>query len=309
MDSDGHLDAFATNGMLRNFNDGDLGMRQRGQNNMRTFAQIFKPTPVLNEKNLVYRNLGNLRFEEMGNHWGLDKLGVSFGAAFGDLDRDGSLDLVLSNFREPPSVYRSRSKTGARVLIELRGKESNHFGVGAQLEVDAGGSRQVNTLIPHRGYMSSDEPIIHFGLGEAKSIDRLTIRWPSGNVQELKNLSVNYRYVIEERGGAGSVASTPHTRFKKVAVNFPDSASRNDPGAGEFKQQPLLPFQRERFTGDAAAADLNGDGATDLILGGTAGQGTTVLLGGEDFCVQGRMVPRFRRRLPQFGCRNRSGRF
>ena len=286
LDNDGWLDAYVTNGMLRNFNDGDLGMRLRGQNNLQHYAQIFKPTPVLNEENLAYRNAGGILFENAGPLWGLDKTGVSFGAAFGDLNRDGRLDLVLSNLREPPSIYRGWESKNSRVFIELRGRESNHFGLGARVEILVDGLRQVKTLMPHRGYMSSDEPVLHFGLGEAEQIDQMLIGWPSGRVQRLHGLPVNHRFIIEERGDHSSLTpqSTPY--FERVAGRFPNSVSRQDPGARELSVQPLLPFARSRLLGAAAAGDLNDDGRDDLILGGPSGQEASVVLGGREFAFE-----------------------
>lgn len=286
MDNDGRLDAYATNGMLRNFNDGDLGMRLQGRNNLQYYAQIFRPTPVLEETNLAYRNLGGLQFDDAGEPWGLNKRGVSFGAAYADLNRDGSLDLVLSNFREPPSVYRNQESSNARVIIELKGKDSNYFGVGARVEVSAGGQRQVKTLMPQRGYMSSDEPLLHFGLGDAQAIEALTIHWPSKRVQRLTNLAVNHRYVIEERGDVESRRQQPDTRFKKVDAKFPANTARQDAEANEFSKQPMLPFASSRLISAAAASDVDADGRSDLILGGPSGQETVVLKGGENFVFQ-----------------------
>ena len=286
MDNDGRLDAFATNGMLRNFNDGDLGMRLQGRNNLQYYAQIFRPTPVLEETNLAYWNLGGLQFDDAGESWGLDKRGVSFGAAYADFNRDGSLDLVLSNFREPPSVYRNHESSNSRIIIELKGKDSNYFGLGARIEVSAGAQRQVKTLMPQRGYMSSDEPVLHFGLGDAQAIDALTIHWPSKRVQRFKNLAVNHRYVFEERGAIEEDHHKLDTRFEKVDTKFPSNAARRDPGAGEFSEQPLLPFASSRLISAAAASDVNADGRSDLILGGTSGQETVVLKGGVDFVFE-----------------------
>ncbi len=288
LDDDGLLDAFSTNGMLRRFNDGDLGMRLRGQNNIRTYARIFEPSPVLMERNLAFRNRGGLRFEPVNAHWGLGKTGVSFGAAFADLDRDGAVDIILSSFREPPSIYRNTGSGNARILVELRGRESNHFGIGARVHATAGGRTQAKTLVPHRGYMSTDEPVLHFGLGSAEAIKELTVTWPSGRVQRFQDLEVNRRYTISEAGTTAEIQrSDTAKRFRRVRAGLPESAVREDPGAAEFSAQPLLPFEQSRRLGSATAADLNGDGADDLVLGGPSGQGVSVLLGGAGFAFEG----------------------
>ncbi len=286
MDNDGLLDAFATNGMLRNFNDGDLGMRLQGRNNLQYYAQIFRPTPVLEEANLAYQNLGGLEFREIGSQWGLDKTGVSFGAAFADLNGDGALDLVLSNFQEPPSVYRNQESISSRVIIRLRGKESNFYGVGARVELSAGGHTQVKTLMPQRGYMSSDQPILHFGLGEVEVIDSLKIHWPGGRVQSFEGLTANMRYTIEESGELNVSTDSHVGRFVKLNAKFPPKAIRKDPGADEFSKQPLLPFASSRLIASAVSGDLDVDGRSDLILGGTSGQETVILKGGVGFVFE-----------------------
>lgn len=282
MDNDGRLDAFSTNGMLRNFNDGDLGMRLAGRHNQRQYAQVFGPQPVLEEANLVFRNQGDARFREMGGEWGLSKMGVSFGAAFADLGGNGTLDLVIGNLKEPPSVYRNTGTKGSRLLIALRGVDSNHFGIGARVEVFAGDQRQVRMLSPQRGYMSSDAPILHFGLAEAETVDEVTIRWPSGRVQRLNHLAVNRRYTIKESGERTPQGSPVSSRFSRASAQFPTKAARKDPGSKEFLTQPLLPFPQARFLVNAVSGDLNSDGIADLILGGASGQESTVLIGGED---------------------------
>lgn len=283
LDNDGILDAYATNGMLRNFNDGDLGMRLQGRNNIATYARIFKPTPVLKEGNLAWRGRGGVVFEPIAGTWGLDKVGVTFGAAQADFDGDGDLDLAMSNLREPPSIYRNRESRRHRVVVDLRGEASNFYGVGARVELVAGGRSQVKTLMPFRGYMSTDQPILHFGLGEVDRIEQLAIRWPSGQRQAFRDLAVNRRYRIRE-GGTVSPAPPPDPpRFRKLAAVFPPEVAREDPGFGEFSRQPLLPFARSGLRAAAAATDLNGDGHPDLVLGGPSGQGAVVLLGDGQF--------------------------
>src|SRR5207244_12379359 len=112
----------AANGMSRDFLNSDLiaKFKQRGQSGWRN-------TPVLREKNLAFRNLGDLRFEPAGTKWGLDRVSASFGAAVADLDRDGDLDLIVTNFGEPVSLYRNTGGSGHSVLLRLTGRPSNSW--------------------------------------------------------------------------------------------------------------------------------------------------------------------------------------
>src|SRR6185295_13807614 len=140
--------------------------------------------------NLAYRNLGDLKFESVSAAWGLNEKGVSFGAAFGDLDGDGDLDLVYSNYQKGVTVLRNDSEGGHRVIIALHGTRSNRFGVGATVRIETQSGVQVRQLVLARGLLSSSEPVLHFGVGEDPRIRRLVVSWPSGQSQVFTDLAV-----------------------------------------------------------------------------------------------------------------------
>ena len=116
-------------------------------------------TPELRQQNLAYRNLGELKFEDVSKDWGLDHVGMSFASATADLDRDGDLDLVVCNLNEPVSIYQNTIAEGNRAVIRLKGRY-NSWGVGAKVTIETESGTQVRQLTPVRGYMASHEPCL-----------------------------------------------------------------------------------------------------------------------------------------------------
>lgn len=280
LNNDGLLDAFATNGMLRSFHDGDLGSKQKEYGGNNWMLRVFRKEGVLKERNLAFENLGDLRFDRKGESWGLDKLGVSFGVAFGDLDGDGDLDMVLNNYKEPVSVFRNNEDHNNRITVRLRGTRSNAYGVGAKVIAKSGTLKQVKELYPMRGYMSTDEPILQFGLGEHQRIDSLEVFWPSGGYQKFEDLPANGRYVVTEAEGDEGTRDLKEGKplFQRVQLALPEEASRKEEHFVDFKEQPLLPFPESRLGGDVALADFDQDGQLDMALAGAKGQETSILL-------------------------------
>ena len=273
LDNDGRLDLFVTNGFNRDPNPDVHERSMRAESTAERIQSLYN-SPVLVETHLAFRNLGDLQFENVGADWGLDQKGVSFATAFGDLGGDGNLDLVYSNYHAGVTVLRNDNDTGHRVNIDLRGTISNRFGVGATVRIESTLGVQVRQLWLARGYMSSSEPMLHFGLGNDTLIKRLTVTWPSGNVQIFENLAVDRRFTITEPAGPAPALPTevnppPAGQFTEVSESAGLALRSREEVVDETYVQRLIPVRLNRRGPGLAAGDLEGSGKDAVVMGGT----------------------------------------
>ncbi len=278
-DNDGDADLFFTNGIPRQFNHSDVAPSFNhamlvGKNKW----DYYEKTAERREQNMAYQNQGGLQFTNVSKKWGLDHVSMSYGASIGDLNGDGWQDLIVANLEDPLSLYLNKGGEGSRVVIDLQGRESNRQGIGALVTLEtAGGKIQVRHLLPTGGFMDGDEARVHFGLGEEKNIVRLKIAWPSGRVQEFKDLAADQRYVIQEpTTGESSKKPAIEKRGLKSPM-FVESSALKGFGVEEkpfddYARQSLLPLGLSQLGPGQAWADVDGDGDDDFYLGGSTDQ-------------------------------------
>jgi hypothetical protein len=293
LDCSGREDLFYTAGMIRDFTNPDLVDKANVAPNPNARGAVWKNTPTRNEHTLAYRNLGNLKFEDVSAKWGLDQNGVSFGCALVDLDGRGVLDIVYNTYDGPPTIIRNNTTEGHRVLVKLAGRAPNMDAIGAEIQIVTASGVQVRQIYTERGVVASEPATVHFGLGADTVISRMTIHWPNGQVQVLEDLPVDKLLTIAQPAlAAGEVAHRPPARTTHPAnpgalfaenahargIDFTDTPQLAD----EFSAQRLLP-RRQGLGGPAiAVADVNGDGIADLFVSGTGGQAGVLYLGQKD---------------------------
>jgi enediyne biosynthesis protein E4 len=290
-DQDGYKDLHVTNGMPRDLtsqdyiaflaNDRTTASMRSEQVDFLALTEAMSSTPL---PNYAFRNNGDLTFSKAGAEWGLDLPGFSNGAAYGDLDGDGALDLVVSNINQEVSIYRNngRALTRNRFLqVELQGDAPNRFGVGAKVTLRCGGLLLFQELFPSRGFQSSVDYVLTFGVGQVDRIDEVTVAWPDGRISVLEDVAANQRLTISQ---ATAVAMQPQSA-QRAPTPFLDVTERIALGF-VHRENAFVDFDRERLMPKLlstegpfmAAADVDGDGLTDLFIGGASGQAGQLLL-------------------------------
>ncbi|HVU18865.1 MAG TPA: VCBS repeat-containing protein [Candidatus Didemnitutus sp.] len=291
LDNDGRLDAFLTCGMIRNFIDADLVDKQNVAPTLTARANVWKNSKPRAETTLAYRNLGDLKFEDVSKAWGLDHPGVSFGCVLADLDGDGDLDIIFANYDAPPTIIRNHTTTGHRAIVKLAGRAPNLDGIGAEVEIHTKSGVQVRQLFTERGIVSSELAQVHFGLGNDTRIEKLTVRWPRGEVQTLENLPADRLITVNEpavpegfKPPPASLATParPDSMFAESAAACGLKHANTVRPFDEFTHQRLLPRRLNGQGPALAVGDVNGDGIDDVFVSGSAGQPGELFLGQKD---------------------------
>lgn len=289
-DNDGWKDLFISNGILRDMTNLDFVKYTSGYtadasklSDPAEMWKVVKGMPSTKLTNYLFKNNHQLGFTNQTTDWGLTKKSVSNGATYADLDNDGYPDLVINNLNDDATIYRNngaRLKPAKYLRVKLKGAGKNTFGIGAKVHVQTAHSSQVQEEYLSKGFQSSVDPVMHFGLATDSIIWSITVNWPGGKVSVIKNIKADTLLVIDEKdASAGSTnKELQEPMFKNITassgINFTDHPSK----FVDFKISPLLPYQLSKTGPCLAKADVNGDGLEDVFIGASAADASILYL-------------------------------
>lgn len=293
MDNDGLKDLFVANGIYQDITDLDYlnfiddedtkaAIKSNGRTNYRA---LIDPIPVNPIPNYAYQNKGNLRFENMAEAWGLGEPVHSNGSAYGDLDNDGDLDLVVNNINALSNIFENKTNElfpeRHYIKFNLKGEDANLFGVGSKIKIKAGKDQYYIEQMPIRGFQSTvgTKPVV--GLGINSTIDELEIIWPNGKASRLTQVSTDQELTISQ-ADAMDIPTQSKTSdaaiFRELDVSSTLSFQHQENAFVDFDRDRLTYHMRSNEGPKIAEADVNGDGLKDLLFGGAKGFSATLYL-------------------------------
>ncbi len=277
LDNDGYKDIVISNGIKKDVDNNDFRntlIDLDSDTSVQELFELSQKAPSVPISNYAFRNNGNLEFEKVSKPWGFDTPSFSSGMAYGDLDNDGDLDLVLNNMESKAFVYENKA-TGNFLKINLQGPKNNKFGIGVKAKIYYDDNLQVSEHILTRGFISSVEPGLFFGLGKETMIERVEVIWPDGKQNTLTNVQANQFLTIKHKEASevlikesSELPLLKQINNSDVDINYVHQENDFD----EFKDEILLPHNVSQNGPFSTIADVNGDGFEDLFIGGALNQ-------------------------------------
>lgn len=293
MDNDGWKDLMITNGYPRDITNMDFAAYKadqfmNGQYNdqmEQAFLQVLEAIEGAYLPNFAFRNNGDLTFENVSANWGIQTPSFSTGAVTADLDNDGDLDYVVNNTNGPAFIYQNhteRFETAHFLEIQFVGPVGNTDGFGTKVYCFTKGMQLFQEFNPVRGFQSTVQPMLHFGLGENERIDSLIIEWPDHSVEIRREVPANQFLTVKYENASKTqhlvkdgVNSTIFRQINDLAgINYVHSETHY----ADFMLQPLLLHKFSQDGPPIAVADVNGDGLQDFFIGGAYNQSGNIYI-------------------------------
>lgn len=292
-DNDGWKDYFVSNGFILQMslddrvNDKEVRKAVRKKDveyYIKARTQIHTGHDLYN--NFIFKNNGDLTFSNKVDDWGFDMPTVSYGATYADLDRDGDLDLITNNTNEKATIYKNRDRElndNNYLKIKLISGSANKDGIGSRIYLwDEKGNIQMQQVTRVKGYLSCTEPMLHFGLGDLESIDKIEVYWPDGKLETISNIEGNQTLFIKHENALPTDDLQPIKPKNKYFTEITDQTGinhkHNEKEFDDFAREFLLFRQLSNLGPGMAIADVNNDGLEDLYAGGARGQTASLFL-------------------------------
>ncbi len=289
-DNDGNKDLFVTNGYTKDYTDMDFMkysidrlIRSMHKDSFDAIPEYIRKMPINKIPNLIYQNNGNGTFSKKTKEWGLNQPTVSAGAAYADLDNDGDLDLVISNCNDFASIYRNNAEGSLKnnfLRVKLEGNPLNGRGIGTKVKLFCKGQQYYQEESPVRGFQSSSDPVLNFGIGKNTSIDSVLIIWPNDNYQKLTQVKPNQTLTIKIADAKGkwvfdTTAIAGNQLFMQATM---PGVQHHENKFNDFNVQTLLPNYLSRQGPSIEVADVNKDGLEDFFIGGAKDQPSQIFI-------------------------------
>ncbi len=286
LDNDEWKDLLVTNGYMREVTDADFinfefaEIKKKGiiKNQFNKVEDFLNIIPQYKLRNYVFKNKGDLTFENKSGEWMTNPGAWSNGAAIADLDNDGDLDYLVNNINDEAFVYENLASgklANHYIQFTCKGATTNPFAIGATVRIFYNDRQQYAMVTPTRGIFSSVDYLIHFGLGKVTTVDSVVIKWPDGKIQILHQVQADQRIQLDyENAGINRAPSSQkiQTQFTEITVASKLSFTHIENEYEDFDNSFMLPWALSDLGPLMASADVNGDGLTDVFIGNSFGK-------------------------------------